>query len=42
MEEGETRYTVKKGHDRGTGIEAVLVQAPAWSVLRGTSSILAA
>jgi hypothetical protein len=28
MEEGETRYTVKKGHDRGTGIEAVLVQAP--------------
>jgi hypothetical protein len=28
MQEGETGYTAKKGHNRGTGIEAVLGQAP--------------
>ena len=26
MQEGETGYVVQKGHDFGTGIEAVLVQ----------------
>src|SRR5262245_15444099 len=28
MQEGETRRTVKKGHDRGTLIEALLVYLP--------------
>jgi hypothetical protein len=28
MPEGETGHAVKKGHGRGTGIEAVLVPAP--------------
>ena len=28
MQEGETGNTLKKGHNRGTGIKAVLVQAP--------------
>ena len=28
MQKGETGYGVHKGHDFGTGIEAVLVQVP--------------
>jgi hypothetical protein len=28
MQKGETGYAVHKGHDFGTGIEAVLVQVP--------------
>jgi hypothetical protein len=28
MQEGEPGHTVKKGHDRGTGIEAVVVHTP--------------
>jgi len=28
MQKGETGYVVHKGHDFGTGIEAVLVQVP--------------
>ena len=28
MQKGETGYAVYKGHDFGTGIEAVLVQVP--------------
>ena len=28
MQKGKTRYAVYKGHDFGTGIEAVLVQVP--------------
>ena len=41
MQKGETGYAVHKGHDCGTGIEAVLVQVPRLYVLRGTSSIWA-